>query len=358
MRFASCLIPTLLLAGSLGQAQDLGPGGWPIYTQDLRSQETAVCLIKADGHFQNVQRMAIPVQALGSTDITDTWTYDEWNAGALAVGKLVYMAGTANVSDWDGFYRWVSEKQGDAAFMQYCQQARVILQDVINLISPNDFQRMYTFSVPTRANYALTVHFKGSLIKPRNTFRVTNASGQVFAADDNPSGDENLTYNVTLDPGMYNAVVGLGSGASVAFHSAGSLDSVQLSEPQGISFTLPLTVAARTYTLQDSLPAAGAQGAFPVSLKDLPAAPVHPAILAGNPTVALSNFRADAHVYFPPVVSSVNLGGSTPYWVYTTLFNKTEAALPTFDGFTATYFVQRGADFVNKIQKNRQMTLQ
>lgn len=356
MRTRSWLIPTLALAGTLCRAQDLGPGGWPIYYQDKRPTQTAVCTIKADGLFQNVQRMAIPVQALGSVDITDTWTYDEWNAGALAVGRLVYMAGTADIGDWDSFFKWVSDKQSDPAFMQYCQQARVIVQDVVNLISPNAFKRLYTFEVPTRANYAFTVNYKGSLIKPRNTFHVTNESGVVFSAEDNPSSDETLTYTVRLEPGMYNAVVGLGSGASVTFHSAGTLSTVQLDEPQGITFSLPLTVAVKSYTIQDYLPSAGGRATFQVSLNDVPSAPIHPAILAGNKNVVLSQFRADAHVYFPPVNS--NAGGleSTPYWVYTTMFKQSEPASPSFDGATATYSVARGADYVLKVQMNRQKT--
>jgi hypothetical protein len=356
MRFKSLLFPALALAGTLGNAQDVGPGGWPIFYQDLRPKEFALCRIKADGAFQNVQRMAIPVELLGSTDITDTWTYEEWDAGALAVGKLMYLAGTANITDSDSFFKWISDKQNDPAFMQYCQQAKVILQDVINLISPNAFKRMYTFTVPTRANYAITVNFKGSLIKPRNTFHLTNESGIVFSAEDNPSNDETLTYNLTLEPGVYNAVVGLGSGASVTFHSAGSLSSVQLSEPQGISFTMPLTVAVKSFVIQDSIASNGGQAIFQVSLNDVPTTPIHPAILAGNPNVALSNFHADSHIYFPPVVSTVDGGASTPYWVYSTMFMKSEPTLPTFNGFTATYSVQRGADFVNKLQKNRQKT--
>lgn len=101
--------------------------------------------------------------------------------------------------------------------------------------SQNTLERTYAVVPPFTGNYAIRVHLKGDRwIKPRNKVFFLTESGNMQLFNDSVSSDRDLVFGIRMERGKaYGITVALGSGLSVATHTAGDLRQVWYSDNQG-----------------------------------------------------------------------------------------------------------------------------
>lgn len=206
--------------------------------------------------------------------------------------------------------------------------------------------RYYMFYVPVRSNYSIQAFLKGDWDRPRNRFVIVGPTGVLALNYEEQLGsNQHRIFSLTLDPGIYTAMVGLGGGSSILLHTAGDLEGVMLDSPTTISWSMPVVVQQSLYNLLNYLPNPGDIANLTITFSGYPSGN-SPNIIDGSPIV-YSGIRAASAA----VITGLNgesLG--TPRAINKPItFIEPQVSLlssPIFNGSTATFTVLRLDDLI------------
>lgn len=145
---------------------------------------------------------------------------------------------------FENWLRMVGGQPGDSAeanFLKGCLAIEGTLVEsfvrgvVWAFARQNTLERTYVVVPPFTGNYAIRVHLKGDrIIKPRNKVFFVTDTGNMQLFNDSVSSDRDLVFGIRMERGKaYGITVALGSGMSVATHTAGDLRQVWYSDNQG-----------------------------------------------------------------------------------------------------------------------------
>ncbi|MBI1752483.1 MAG: hypothetical protein HY014_06490 [Acidobacteria bacterium] len=209
------------------------------------------------------------------------------------------------------------------------------------LSTPNTQTRLYDFIVPTTTNYKFWCSFKGDIDNPRNRFKLVSSTGTYYIDfQDSYSSNTDKIFQVTLPAGCYSAEVSVGSGSSVFFHTAGTLNSVRLSSTSPVQFTLPFICAVNSSYIPSVFPSQVSNAYLNVDFNGYPAS--NPNIISGNLTY--SNLRPYGSIIVSPDYPHSHLRAvNKPIHVIQPQFHLLSA--PGFNGTRATFLVQRDSNW-------------
>ena len=154
--------------------------------------------------------------------------------------------------------------------------------------SANTAFRVYQVYIPVSTSYSVKVNLVGGIDNPHNKVDIFQGTTSIFHVDEFPASNRVGTYSVTLNPGNYTILVGLGAG-STYWHDAGTLS--QVTAEGYFTWTVPAVVAENSASFVQTLPSIGSTGQVTVSLpSSIQEGATYP-INFGTGTVSYSNFR-------------------------------------------------------------------
>lgn len=158
-------------------------------------------------------------------------------------------------------------QSGETVYFAYATMVASVVYAVADLFARENIRwRGYSFHVPVAANYSITCQLKGGWDKPRNRVVLNGAGAVAIDYQEQLVSDRPKNWQVRLEPGYYYLSVGLGSGTSNVFHTAGSLSSVILSESSPVTFQVPMVLASKTISVEALMPYPGATTTVTVRL--------------------------------------------------------------------------------------------
>lgn len=230
------LIPTLLFlaGGSVCSAQ---------LVRDFTEYRAIGIGLIADAKY-SVRKMNIPITGMYS--VSGDHMEDATNSYFITSGTtgLAYMAGI--------------EKTLIGSLLSISPLTALTTMGQIIAAESNTQFRYYAFYVPVRANCTVSAYLVGDWDRPRNRVVITSQSGnRVLDYNEQLGSSQYKIFQLTLDPGIHIAMVGLGGGSSVLLHSAGELRVVMLDSPTTLTWTMPVIIQQNVFKLTSYLPSQG-----------------------------------------------------------------------------------------------------
>ena len=315
-------VAILFLIGSICSAQLI---------RDFRPYRAVGAGLVADAAY-SVKKMNVPITNLYS--VSGDHMEDAMNSYFQTSGTtgLVYMAGL--------------EKTLIGTFLNISPVTALTAMAQIIAADSNTQFRYYMFYVPVRSNYSVQAFLKGDWDRPRNRVVITAPTGAtVLNYEEQLGSNQHRVFSLTLEPGIYTAMVGLGGGSSILFHTAGDLEGVMLDSPTTISWSMAVVVQQNIYNLLDYLPNPGSTANLPITFYGYPSGNSSN-IIDGSP-ITYSGVRA-ANAAVITGLNGEAIG--TPRAVNKPItFIEPQIGLlsqPIFDGVTAIFPVIRYEDLV------------
>ncbi len=154
-----------------------------------------------------------------------------------------------------------------SVYTAYATMVASVVYAIADLFARENIRwRGYYFHVPVTANYSITCQLKGGWDKPRNRVVLNGAGTVLIDYQEQLVSDRPKNWQVHPEPGFYYLSVGLGSGTSNVFHTAGSLSNVILSETTPVTFQVPMVLASKTIDVGSQMPYQGATTTVTVRL--------------------------------------------------------------------------------------------
>lgn len=315
-------IAILFLIGTVCSAQ---------LVRDFRPYRAVGVGLVADAAY-SVKKLNVPVTGLYS--VSGDHMEEAMNSYFQTSGTtgLVYLAGL--------------EKTLIGTFLSISPVTALTTMAQIIAAESNTQFRYYMFYVPVRSSYSIQAFLKGDWDRPCNRVVISGPTG-ALALDYNEQlgSNQHKIFSLTLDPGIYSAMVGLGGGSSILLHTAGDLEGVMLDSPTTISWSMPVVVQQNLYNLLNYLPNPGDSANLSITFVGYPSGN-SPNIIDGSPII-YSGIRA-ANVAVITGLNGESLG--TPSAINKAItFIEPQIGLlapPTFNGSTAVFSVVRLDDLI------------
>ncbi len=342
---------------SLGIGRTGGPllpilGSDGMLTRDFRPYQSIYCNLVCDATITAPLQLAIPYynNSVNPSNFTDAASNFVVNLASALTGGTpehqVIQVGTLETFLLDNvFGQGTAEYLGSlyAAYYPYILWAQVVIAAAqMYAEAENVLYRTYDFYAPVAGDYTFTVGAKGGWDLPNNkvaAFSVEAGGGQVFAWHDSFGSDRDVPVTRHLAKGAYRILVGLGSGSSHQFHTAGSLKGILLRSPEESTWTMPVTVKSMALNLAATLPEIGSSAVLDVPF---PGYPDPAPFLVGNPggSIVFSNPRAVPVLQTDPSRTARAVNKAIHF--YQAQITNTQA--PYFDGTAGRFFVTRTED--------------